>query len=833
MPRRMPLLWRAAAVVGALALALIPHFALSPKVRHSPSLPSGAALERLRRQLPHAAFARRWRSAAAGASPAADGDATAAAASPAAACPPSRKPYHVVLTASSGAYQLWQSRIFYYHYVRVKREGGPCSEVGGFTRLLTQPAGAPHDALVPLMRTVVVTELTPQQTLGFVVLNRPHSMVEALGRPAGLKGTAAALIEREHGFVEDYLFVAETDHLLMKPLPNLASPAEGLGYPFHYMEPTRDAKTIALVRRFAGTDGAAAAVQKLGPSPVLMHVDAMRKLAKEWLDISFELKRDPAADAEFGWMLEMWGYSIAAGRVGVRHKLLEAMQLEPSSQFGTRITDAAGSPTHYVLHYTFSHEYSLEGVPMIDSRNGQWAFDKRPYKELPRHLLAPPRCALESTRTLWRLLHDAMAAHDTPATCHGCTGNGAPWANSSERYLRLVDHDTTARGRIAALTALDEAALLVGTGPWTLRAASGTPQEVKRSEEGPFYFLRGGQLHTPYGSAAWGNGGKAGETDDPSVPPPQRAMPEIDGDPIVLYFCGRHKPTHSLRVVRDGAAPGGWRLVVTSRPGGEVRFGTLHAASANATLRSTLRARRAGVPGGSDATGDAAGDAAAAIVATDRAAADGDASSVRRRLVGTGPWRLGSLLDTYLLRDGAVFSGVWPRAGRDAVGSWSVEHGAAAHGRGGIVTVSVPGHAPSRWSVDCWRLTPIESSGRSPAAAELVWAHPASRCFPTCSDATHPLAEHETGGLLASLVMTRSYSWAGNREGMRFTFSKAEGGVLVTPWGHGTWGVVPSRADVLVAEFAQQRHMLKFDAQARSFVSTRCADGEVVPGSAL
>ena len=42
---------------------------------------------------------------------------------------------------------------------------------------------------------------------------------------------------------------------------------------------------------------------------------------------------------------------------------------------------------------------------------------------------------------------------------------------------------------------------------------------------------------------------------------------------------------------------------------------------------------------------------------------------------------------------------------------------------------------------------------------------------------------------------------------MRFELSnEAPAGLLVTPWGHGEWGVVPSRADVLYAEFAQQRY---------------------------
>ena len=64
------------------------------------------------------------------------------------------------------------------------------------------------------------------------------------------------------------MLVCETDHLLLRPMPNLATETEAVGYPFHYMLPTRSAKTRDLVRRFAGSDAAAAAVQQVGPSPL-------------------------------------------------------------------------------------------------------------------------------------------------------------------------------------------------------------------------------------------------------------------------------------------------------------------------------------------------------------------------------------------------------------------------------------------------------------------------------------------------------------------------------------------------------------------------------------
>ena len=38
--------------------------------------------------------------------------------------------------------------------------------------------------------------------------------------------------------------------------------------------------------------------------------------------------------------------------------------------------------------------------------------------------------------------------------------------------------------------------------------------------------------------------------------------------------------------------------------------------------------------------------------------------------------------------------------------------------------------------MSCWRLHATGGGGRH---ADLVWRHPASRCFPTCSDKTAPL----------------------------------------------------------------------------------------------
>lgn len=97
------------------------------------------------------------------------------AAALAAGCTLPRRPYHMILTSSSGNYQAWQSRIAYHHF-RLQRARDPCGEMGAFTRLLTSRNAAP-DGLMDEMPTIVVSELTE----GYPVVNRPHSMLEFVG----------------------------------------------------------------------------------------------------------------------------------------------------------------------------------------------------------------------------------------------------------------------------------------------------------------------------------------------------------------------------------------------------------------------------------------------------------------------------------------------------------------------------------------------------------------------------------------------------------------------------------------------------------------------------
>ena len=97
----------------------------------------------------------------------------------AAGCGPERRPYHVILTSSSGTYQAWQCRMMYHHY-QLQRSRDPCGEMGGLTRLLTSHNGQP-DAFADEIPTFVVEE--KKSSMGYVVVNRPHSMVQFVEHP--------------------------------------------------------------------------------------------------------------------------------------------------------------------------------------------------------------------------------------------------------------------------------------------------------------------------------------------------------------------------------------------------------------------------------------------------------------------------------------------------------------------------------------------------------------------------------------------------------------------------------------------------------------------------
>ena len=73
-------------------------------------------------------------------------------------------------------------------------------------------------------------------------------------------------------------------------------------------------------------------------------------MTPRWLDYSLALKLNKDADTRFGWVLEMWGYSIAAASLGIKHDVLRNFQVGlstspgPISRLGPRHGSAMAEP---------------------------------------------------------------------------------------------------------------------------------------------------------------------------------------------------------------------------------------------------------------------------------------------------------------------------------------------------------------------------------------------------------------------------------------------------------------------------------------------------------
>ena len=293
---------------------------------------------------------------------------------------PGRRPYHVLLTAASGIYQQWQSRIMYWQYKKLKAED-PCSDLGGFTRLLNTRNSRP-DGLMHEIPTIVVGQLgggrCDECDHGFIVMNRPWGLRQFVRHPA------FATIK------EEYLFIVETDHLLLKPLKNSATDNKPIGFGFYYMTYKYDPpKLRPVIAKYHDPEK----VDAVGPSPVVISKATLAKLVDPWWEMCLTLKRDRQADAAFGWVLEMWGYALTAARMGIRHTVMQTLQAEPGG---------VGIPSldpYYIYHYTFDLDLQTRTDIFGRGKREHWGWSKRRFMGNYPPRLDPPKQGVSSSVT--------------------------------------------------------------------------------------------------------------------------------------------------------------------------------------------------------------------------------------------------------------------------------------------------------------------------------------------------------------------------------------------------------------------------------------------------
>ncbi|CAI9775496.1 unnamed protein product [Fraxinus pennsylvanica] len=288
--------------------------------------------------------------------------------------------FHTTVTASDSIYSTWQCRVMYYWFK--KHKDMPNSEMGGFTRILHS---GQSDRFMDEIPTFVAQPLSSVIHQGYIVLNRPWAFVQWLQQ---------AKIE------EDYILMAEPDHIIVKPIPNLSRDGFGAAFPFFYIEPKKFESVLR--KYFPEERGRITDIDPIGNSPVIIEKDALQKIAPTWMNISLAMKKDPQVDKAFGWVLEMYAYAVASALHGAHNILYKEFMIQPP--WDTKIGKT------YIIHYTYGCDYDTQGN-LTYGKIGEWRFDKRLYSKIwpPRNLPLPPPGVPQSVVTLVKMVNEATS----------------------------------------------------------------------------------------------------------------------------------------------------------------------------------------------------------------------------------------------------------------------------------------------------------------------------------------------------------------------------------------------------------------------------------------
>mmetsp|Transcript_21179 Transcript_21179/g.63737 ORF Transcript_21179/g.63737 Transcript_21179/m.63737 type:complete len:583 (-) Transcript_21179:106-1854(-) len=279
--------------------------------------------------------------------------------------------FHTIITAE-GAATHWQSRIHYYWFSKIRARcqlEGPC-HMGGFTRILHTGQA---DDLMNEIPTFVAQPLPKNKAdhKGYVVLNRPYAIMQWV---------------QQTTIREKYIIMSEPDHVWLKPMANIMRGQHPAAFAFFYISPSEPALNLRLTQKYTGpiTKKEAENISPMGNAPTMMAWDDLARVAPKWMNLSVAIFNDEETAKEWGWVQEMYAFTIACYLEKVpKVTLHKQMMAQPP-------WDSDMEP-FYLLHFTYGVDYDHRGK-FTPGKYGEWRFDKRTYgaSPPPRNLGQPP-----------------------------------------------------------------------------------------------------------------------------------------------------------------------------------------------------------------------------------------------------------------------------------------------------------------------------------------------------------------------------------------------------------------------------------------------------------
>jgi hypothetical protein len=307
---------------------------------------------------------------------------------------PPKQQYHVILPCDGRVYHEWQARVFYFWYLRIKSKKP--KNMGGFTRILH--SGKPDDWMHEIPTVIVhpLPEELEKLAQGYVLLNRPYAVQQWVKNFMG-------------GIPEHFVLLAEPDHLFIRAPPLWATYNRPSAFPFFYLD-TKGEDSVKIIQRYNTKGVPLKNFFPVGPSPLMISKRQLGAIVDNWVSIAFDLKQDAEANSTWGWVSEMYAFSMAAAMTqpgGVK-----AFNLRPEFMaqppWDTDLNGKNGRRAA-IIHYTYSNDFDPEGT-FTPAVIGKWHFDKRDYIHkypLYRTKRPPPGCTNAATKLFIKCINIA------------------------------------------------------------------------------------------------------------------------------------------------------------------------------------------------------------------------------------------------------------------------------------------------------------------------------------------------------------------------------------------------------------------------------------------
>lgn len=153
--------------------------------------------------------------------------------------------------------------------------------------------------------------------------------------------------------------------------------------------------------------------------------ERMGPIVERWVNVSLAVNADPEADSQWGWVQEMFAWSIASAlddKGPLQYSLHKELMLQPP--WDSTLQCEENGKDAYMIHYTYGFDFDENGE-FTPGEVGVWHWDKRDFmkKYPPIHSPLPSsKCKNVAVRTVIHLINQAAA--DLPGWEERCFKEG-------------------------------------------------------------------------------------------------------------------------------------------------------------------------------------------------------------------------------------------------------------------------------------------------------------------------------------------------------------------------------------------------------------------------